>query len=265
MKKFLFAFLIIIVLAILALFAPFITHFNPDYVNLESARLAPNSTYIFGTDMLGRDILTRILYALRISLIVGFFSAFFSCFIGVIYAFLAAISPKIIDHIMMRIVDGFLAMPMMLFIMFFSAILDAGIINMIVVISLSLWMQTARVMRNEYEKISSQEFVKSAIVLGSSKINIIFKEILPNLFSILMVFFSINFAHAIATEAVLSFFGIGVPVGKASLGNMLNDSTNAMFVGAWWIIFYPGIVLFLLIICVLYIGNFIEQKDRIYA
>lgn len=265
MKKFIFAFLLIAVFVILAIFAPNIAHFNPDEVALDFAKLAPNSAHIFGTDILGRDLFTRILFALRISLIVGFFSAFFSCFIGLVYAFIAAISPKFIDHIMMRIVDGFLAMPMMLFIMFFSAILDAGVLNMIVIISLSLWMQIARVMRNEYEKISSCEFVKSAIVLGSSKLNIIFKEILPNLLSILMVFFSINFAHAIATEAVLSFFGIGVPVGKASLGNMLNDATNAMFVGAWWIIFYPGIVLFLLIICVLYIGNFIEQKDRVYA
>lgn len=260
MKKFLLilAILTLVLAFLFAIFAEFLANFDPNSVNLESANETPNSVYIFGSDLLGRDIYSRLIFAFRVSLFVGFCSAFLSLLFGILYAFLAKITP--LDTLLMGVIDMILALPLMLIVMFFSAVLNHSVFSMIFIISVSMFAGVARVLRSEFEKLFEADFVREAVVLGASKFSIVFREILPNTLNILVVLFATNFAHAIATEAVLSFFGIGISLSTPSLGNMLNEAKPAIFLEAWQMLFFPGISIFLISISLYFIANFLEQR-----
>ncbi|MCI6989694.1 MAG: ABC transporter permease [Campylobacter sp.] len=261
MKKALFAIslCILVVALIVAIWACF-SGINIEASDLRNMMKPPSNEHYFGTDMLGRDVFLRIIFGLRVSLIVGFFSAFFGCLIGVIYALFVLISPKFVAGVLAKINDFFLSLPTILFVMFFCAIFKASILSVIIIISLTSWMQTAKVMKDEFTKISKMSFIDTAIILGASKISLIFREILPNCINILLVLFSVSFAHAISTEAVLSFFGLGIPLTTPSLGNMLNNAVEASLLGLWWVVFFPGFTLFVVVMALLIISDYLGFK-----
>lgn len=244
----------------LAIFAPILSPYDPNLVNLSQAKIAPNLEHLFGTDMLGRDVLTRILYSLRISLWVGFCASFLS----VIFAFLYAFLTRLFAYVFFaRVLDMLLALPSLLIIMFFQSFLNGGILSMTLVIALGHFAYIARVLDIEIGKYQKLEFYENALILGSTRFKALFSEIAPACLNLLFVLFVFNIAHAIANEATLSFFGLGVNLGEASLGNMLNEASKGLFLGFWWMLLFPVGFILLLILPLLALGNDLQKRSKL--
>lgn len=252
--------ILIVFCIFLALFAPFLSPYDPNLIDLNKAKLSPNLEHFFGTDMLGRDIYTRILYSLRISLFVGFFSAMLSVFFAFCYAFFTRFFAY---TFFARMLDMLLAMPSLLVIMFFQSFLNGGIITMSFVIALGHFAFVARVLDIQISKFQKLEFYQNAIVLGSTKFRALFKEIFPACLNVLFVLFVLNIAHAISNEATLSFFGLGVDLAKPSLGNMLGEASKGLFLGIWWMLVFPVAFMLLLILPLFALGNLMQEESKI--
>lgn len=239
---------ITIILVILAVFSSFIAPFNPNLSDFSNTNLAPNSTHFFGSDFLGRDIFSRTLYGLKNSLIIGTIAGFIATIIAFLYASLSLIKP--LQNSLQSGIDAFLSIPNILFILTFASITGGGIISIILVIALFSWMSSAKVFIGRINLLYQSPFIIQSMSLGASKFKVLFYEVLPNLKGLFLSLFAINSAHAISHEATLSFFGMAGDLNMISLGLMINESTNALFMGAWWVAFFPGFMLFLLIFCI---------------
>ena len=232
---------------------------DSDLIALSSAKLAPSFEHWFGTDLLGRDLFLRILASFKISLWIGFAASSLSLmfaliFVGFFHFYFQSLGS--------RIIDMFLALPSLLFVMFIQSFLRGGEGLMIFVIALGHWAFVARVLESEIVKIQHQDFYQCALVLGASKFRAFLSEILPTCFHILFVLWILNFAHAIGSEATLSFFGLGLEPTQASLGNILSDSSKAIFIGAWWMVLFPILALMTLILPLLFFAHSLQKKER---
>lgn len=259
MKFFLFLSPFFIVL-FLAFFAPFLSPYAPNLSDLTKIYEAPNLKHFFGTDMLGRDLFSRILYALRNSAVIGILSSFLAVILALIYVFVARIC---FYGLFMRSLDMILALPSLLLMMFFQGLMNGGLKSMIFIIVLTHFAYIARVLESELKQLENADFYKAALVLGMSKNKAFFKELLPCLMPILAVFFILNIAHAIGIEATLSFFGLGLGFEIPSLGNILNEANKAVFMGAWWIISFPLLAILMLILPLFYLSNFLQKRNNI--
>lgn len=242
-----------LILLFLAIFCESLAPFDPNLSDFSNTNLPPNLTHFFGSDYLGRDIFSRTLFGLRNSLIIGVIAGLISTIIAFLYASLSLIKP--LKNSLESGIDAFLSIPNILFIMTFASISGGGIISIILVISLFSWMSSAKVFIGRINLIFQAPFIAQSISFGGGKFKILFYEILPNLKSLFLSLFAINSAHAISHEATLSFFGMAGDLNMISLGLMINESTNALFMGAWWVAFFPGFMLFLLIFCIISIGK----------
>lgn len=262
MNLYKFSIIFLILCVILAVLAPIISFYDPNMTDLSILRQAPNLYHIFGTDFLGRDEFSRLLYALRSSIIVGFFSGVFSLLFAFIFVCITWLMPLAFKNIMMRILEGFLSLPNLLLILLFGAMINDELnpFNISILIASFLWASVAKVIYDEFLSISKSEFITNAIGLGTTKLALIFREILPVAKNIIFVLFITSSAHAISTEATLSFFGVGLPLAEASLGNMLNEANRAIFVGAWWLVITPGLVIFLIIFSMMIIGEKLQEN-----
>ncbi|MCR6573952.1 ABC transporter permease [Campylobacter insulaenigrae] len=258
MRKF---YIFLIILSIfLALFAPFLSKYDPVLIELNVAKIAPNFTHIFGTDILGRDIFSRTLYALRISLFVGVSAAFLSVIFALAYVF---ISRFFAYAFFSRILDMLLALPSLLVIMFFQSFLSGSLWSMIFIIALGHFAFIAKVIDNQLNKFQKLEFYQNAIILGSTKTKALFSDLLPACLNLIFVLFVLHIAHSITAEATLSFFGLGVELSTPSLGNMLNDANKAVFLGFWWMIVFPVVFILLLILPLLALANDTQEDIKI--
>lgn len=242
------SFLILLILLILAVFCDVLAPFDPNLSDFSNTNLAPNKVHFFGSDFLGRDIFSRSLYGLKNSLIIGIIAGFISTVIAFLYASLCLIKP--LQNALQSGIDAFLSIPNVLFILTFASITGGGIISIILVISLFSWMSSAKVFIGRINLLFQSPFVFQSKSFGATKFKLVFYEILPNLKELFLSLFAINSAHAISHEATLSFFGMAGDLNMISLGLMINESTNALFMGAWWVAFFPGFMLFLLIFCI---------------
>ncbi|HIC9346853.1 TPA: ABC transporter permease [Campylobacter jejuni] len=239
-----------------ALFAPLLAPFDVLESHLNHLHQAPNLTYYLGTDFLGRDVFSRLLFALRISLFIGICSSFLSIFFALFYLFLARC---FFYTFWMRILDLFLALPAFLLMMFFQSFVGVNIFLMIFLIALVHWPFIARIVESELKRLENLDFYKASIVLGRTKFRAFFKDLLPALKSLIFVLFIFNIIHAIATEATLSFFGLGLGFEIPTLGTLLSESSKAVFIGAWWMILFPLLSLLLLFLPLLWLGNFLQK------
>lgn len=244
------------ILIFLALFCQILAPFDPNLSDFSATNLAPNLTHLFGSDFLGRDIFSRTIYGLKNSLIIGIAAGFITTIIAFLYASLSLIKP--LQNSVQSGIDAFLSIPNILFIMTFASISGGGIINIILVIALFSWMSSAKVFTGQINLLFQAPFIAQSMSFGASKFKLLFYEILPNLKNLFLSLFAINSAHAISHEAMLSFFGMAGDLNMISLGLMINESTNALFMGAWWVAFFPGMMLFLLIFCIVSI----TPKDK---
>ncbi len=246
---------------ICAIFAPWLAPQDPIKGNLSSILALPSlSGHLLGADHLGRDVLSRLIYGARISVTVGFLAVFVSGAVGTIIAVLSGFLKGRVDGILMQVTDGFLALPFLMVAVAVIAILGPSLLNVILVIGLSRWMNYARILRSEVLRISELEYVRLAIVAGVTRRNIIVRHIFPNLINSLLVIGTLEVGTAVIFESSLSFLGLGVPRPLPSWGTMLAESQPYLY-NAWWLPMYPGIAISLLVMSSNLVGDWL--RDRI--
>ena len=247
-------FVVLIVGACLA--APLLTSWAPEQVNFPDKTMAPCAEHILGTDKLGRDIFSRVLYGGRISILVGVCGAFFGSIIGVVLGGIAGYFGKTIDAVLVRISEVFQTFPQIILVMIMATILGQGVGNLLLIFSLAGWMTTFRMVRNEFIALRGETYVQVCQAFGMPKANIIFKQILPNVLSPVIVSATVNVAGFILQEAGLSFLGVGVPSSVATWGNILNAAKSIEVVtNYWWLWAVPGIVISVFVLAINFFGD----------
>ena len=217
----------IIIITILAIFGPFVSKYNYFTNDLVNQDMGPSAEHFFGTDQLGRDVLTRVLYGGRISLIIALVASLISFGIGIVYGGVSGYFGGTVDTIMMRIVEGVSSVPFMVVAILLSVVIGQGMKSIIIAIAFAYWVDMARIVRGEILQLKQQEFVLAARTLGASSRSIIFKHLLPNSMGPIIVTLTLNIPQAIFTEAFLSYLGLGIAAPEASWGVLCSDAMNA--------------------------------------
>ncbi|MCX7966473.1 MAG: ABC transporter permease [Syntrophorhabdaceae bacterium] len=236
--------IILIPMFICAIAAPVVSPHDPVEPDMKNILAPPTADHPFGTDTLGRDILARIIYGSRISLLVGFVSIGIAVLIGIVIGAVSGYYGGIVDEVIMRFVDLMMCFPTFFLILAVIALLEPSIWNIIIVIGLTNWMGIARLVRAEVLSIKNKEFVLAAKAQGFPERRIIFRHILPNALTPVYVVATLGIGGAILTESALSFLGIGVQPPTPSWGNILTQAKDNIEV-AWWLSLYPGLAIFL--------------------
>ena len=261
--------ILVMLFACLAIFAPWISPQNPAFIDLPARLQPPSAHHWFGTDELGRDILSRIIFGARISMLVGTSVVFFSLLLGVIVGSLAGYYRGRLDQFFNIVVlNAFLSFPGILLAIAFVAFLGPGIFNLILALALGGWVGYARLVRAQVLAAREKEFVEAARALGATDWRIITRHILPNIIQPVIVQAAIGMAGAILAEATLSFLGLGVPPPTASWGSMLNDARTHLFDSPHLVIF-PAVTVMLAVLSFNFIGDalrdFLDPRSRLAA
>ncbi len=232
---------------VLSVFAPWIAPFNPSRIDISSILVGPSISHPFGTDDLGRDVLSRMLWGGRISLEVGFVAVGIATIIGVILGSIAGYYGGWIDSMIMRAVDVMLSIPTIFLVLAVIAILEPSIINIMVVIGLTSWMEPARLSRAEFISLKEREFVLAARAIGAADGRIIMKHVLPNGLSPILVSATMGIGGAILIESALSFLGLGVQPPTPSWGSLLSSGKDNIEI-AWWLSAFPGLAILITVL-----------------
>lgn len=249
---------------LIAIFADVLAPHDPAENNLTDILKPPvwldggSATYLLGTDNLGRDILSRILYGTRVSLLVGVASVVLAGLIGISVGILAGYYGGFVDQLLMRIVDSFLAIPNILFILVVLAVFEPGISVLIIVIGFTNWVSYARVVRGEVLSIREREFVKAAKTIGTKDSVIMFRHIFPNILPSFIVISTLSVANTILLEASLSFLGLGIQPPTVSWGGMLADGRNYLATN-WWLATFPGIAITITVLGIIFLGDWVRD------
>jgi peptide/nickel transport system permease protein len=237
-----------------AVLAPVISPYDPGAINTQAILEAPSFAHPLGTDGIGRDVLSRMIYGARVSLMVGFVAVGIASLIGVLLGSTAGYFGGMIDAVIMRFVDVMLCFPSFFLILAVIAFLDASIWNIMVVIGLTSWMGVCRLVRAEFMALRSREFMLAAEGLGLPSLRIMLRHGLPNAMAPVFVAFILGVAGAILTESALSFLGIGVQPPDPSWGNILTEGKNTIEV-AWWLSVCPGVAILLTVLAYNLLGE----------
>jgi peptide/nickel transport system permease protein len=263
-KACLFAWVFLVLVIFCALSAPWIARYNPNQQSLVK-RLKPPAwhaqglkEHLLGTDQLGRDVFSRVIWGSRVSLAVALTSVIASGFLGAVFGLLSGYYGGIVDSIIMRLVDIQSAFPATLLAIALIAIMGPSLTNLIVVLGITGWVTYARVVRAETLSLRESDFVQAARALGSSDLRIIFRHILPNLMSSGVVVLTMQVARVIITEASLSFLGLGVPLTTPTWGGMLSDA-QVNLGRAPWLATVPGIAIVLTVLSINLIGDLLRD------
>jgi peptide/nickel transport system permease protein len=234
-------------LVITALLAPLIAPYDPSFIDSEHVLSPPSRAHLLGTDQLGRDVLSRIIWGGRISLLVGFVAVGITIAIGAILGALAGYYGKMLDSMIMRFVDIMLCFPTFFLILAVIALLEPSIWNIMVVIGLTSWMGVARLVRAEFLSLKERDFVLAARAQGAGDLRLIFRHILPNAMAPVFVAAILGIGAAILTESALSFLGIGVQPPTPSWGNILTAGKDNIEI-AYWLSLYPGLAILITVL-----------------
>ena len=247
---------VMILLYVITLLTPLIAPFDPaEQGNIVLTRyLAPSGEHLMGTDKFGRDIFSRVLYGARISLTIGFIAVAISITLGTLFGALAGYFGGIVDGILMRFTDMMLSFPRLVLLIVVIALFDTNIYLVVVVLGLTGWMGTARLVRGEVLSLREREFIQAARALGMGDGRIIFRHIIPNTMAPVIVSATLGIGQTILTEASLSFLGLGVQPPTPSWGNMVADGRDAL-ITAWWIATFPGIAIVLTVVAFNLLGD----------
>ncbi|MBN2283102.1 MAG: ABC transporter permease [Deltaproteobacteria bacterium] len=233
---------VVAVLFVVSIFAPMLSPYNPSEIDLRDVLSAPSAVHIFGTDQLGRDVLSRMIWGAGISLKVGFVATGIAIFIGTILGAVAGYYGRWVDAVIMRFVDIMLCFPSFFLILAVIAILEPSIWNIMIVIGMTSWMGITRLVRADFISLKERDFIQAARAIGASDLRIIFRHMLPNAMASILVAASLGVAGAILTESALSFLGIGVQPPTPSWGNILTAGKDNIDI-AWWLSLYPGLAI----------------------
>jgi peptide/nickel transport system permease protein len=254
------------IIAFVAVFADLLAPHNPQVGSLAMRFhppfwLAGGSTeYPLGTDQLGRDVLSRLIFGARVSMVVGFMAVIFAGVVGTTLGIIAGYLGGWVDQVIMRIVDAWLALPALSFAIFLAAIVGPSEMNIVIILALVYWTRYARIVRGEVLSLKEREFVRLAIVAGCSKWTIMRRHILPNVVNSAIVLASLMLGVVIIAEASLSFLGVGVPPPKPAWGVMLSDGKQGLMVGYWWLTVFPGCCIMLMVLSANLLGDWLRVK-----
>jgi peptide/nickel transport system permease protein len=234
---------IVALMILLAVLAPWLSPKDPYYSELADKLIPPLTRgHLLGTDQLGRDIFSRLIYGSRISLTIGLYAVVISGAVGVLAGLVAGYYGGWIDTILMRLVDVQLSFPFILLALFLSGVLGAGFRNLVITLVISTWVQYARLARGEVLAVREKEYITAARALGMRPWRIMLRHVLPNIMTPVIVVSSLNLAQLIVAEAAISFLGFGVQPPQISWGNMLSDGRDYLM-SAWWLATFPGVAL----------------------
>lgn len=240
-------FIIIVGITLAAVFAPLIAPYDPDAINVKAILLSPSVQHLMGTDGLGRDVFSRMLFGARISLMVGIVAVGIATVIGIVLGAISGYYRGWVDVVIMRIVDVMLSIPTFFLILAVIAFLTPSIWNIMIVIGLTSWMGVTRMVRAEFLSLRGREFVLASQTLGAKDGRLIFKHLLPNSLTPIIVSFVLGVASAVLVESGLSFLGLGVQAPQASWGNILTDGKEYIQF-AWWLSLFPGLSILLAVL-----------------
>ncbi|MBW1961574.1 MAG: ABC transporter permease [Deltaproteobacteria bacterium] len=259
-KMLLFSSAILLTIIFAGAFANLLSPFNPYDQNLENKlkpplwRDANYRIHLLGIDHLGRDVLSRVLYGVRVSLLIGILAVAISAVFGVVLGLVAGYYGGLLDDVIMRIADVQLAMPLVLLAISVIVVLGSNMKVLILVIGLTQWMAYARMVRGETLSLREKDFVTSAFSIGATDLRIVTRYIFPNTVSSVMVLITLNMATVIVLEAGLSFLGLGIQPPEPSLGTMLSESKNYLH-RAWWLSTFPGVTIMIIILAINLFGD----------
>ncbi|MBA4424170.1 MAG: peptide ABC transporter permease [Syntrophus sp. (in: bacteria)] len=238
---------VVLALFAVSLLAPWLAPYDPNAIDLKQVLIPPSGVHPFGTDPLGRDVFSRMIWGAGISLKVGFVATGIAILIGTILGALAGYYGRWMDTIIMRFVDIMLCFPTFFLILAVIAFLEPSIWNIMIVIGLTGWMGVTRLVRADFIALKERDFVQAARAIGAGDFRIIFLHILPNAMASVLVTATLGVAGAILTESALSFLGIGVQPPTPSWGNILTAGKDNIDI-AWWLSFYPGLAILITVL-----------------
>jgi len=258
--------LILVVIALVAIFANQLAPHNPEIGTL-TARFKPpfwqtggSVKYLLGTDQLGRDVLSRLIFGARVSMVVGIMAVLVAGVVGTFLGILSGFLGGWVDQVIMRVTDTWLALPALTFAIFLAAIVGPSMWNIVIILGITYWTRYARVIRGEVLSLKEREFVRLAIIAGCSKWTIMRRHILPNVINSAVVLGTLMLGVVIITEATLSFLGVGVPPPQPAWGLMLSDGKQGLMVGYWWLTVLPGCCIMLMVLSANLLGDWLRVK-----
>lgn len=247
---------LIVLFSVISILAPFISPYDRDEIDLFNIEGEPNEDHILGTDELGRDVLTRLLWGGRVSLSVGVLATVMQLVIGVLLGAVAGYYGGWIDTLIMRLVDIIMCFPYFVIAIAMAAILGPSLINLIIIIGILNWTKIARIVRAEILTLKEREFIEAAKALGLNSVEIITKHLLPNILAPITVYATLAVAQGILMEAALSFLGMGVKQPQPSWGNILASAQSLRILSyEWWMWVPAGLLVFLTVISINFLGD----------
>ena len=253
-------------IALLAIFADVLAPHNPEIGTL-TARFKPpfwmergSTEFLLGTDQLGRDVLSRLIYGARVSMVVGLTAVMVAGIIGTTLGILSGYLGRWVDQVVMRLTDTWLALPSLTFAIFLAAIVGPSMWNIVIILGGVYWTRYARIVRGEVLSLKEREFVRLAVVAGCSKFTIMRRHILPNVLNSAIVLATLMLGVVIVAEASLSFLGVGVPPPEPAWGLMLSDGKQGLMVGYWWLTVFPGACIVLMVLSANVLGDWLRVK-----
>lgn len=252
---------ILIGVVLFSFFGSYVYTVSPYDLHIDAILAHPSMHYPLGTDRLGRDVLARLIEGGKISLVIGVLSAFIATFIGLIIGATAGYFKGYVDKMFVIIVDIFLTFPTFFLLLTLVSYVNASVWVLIVIISVTGWMTTARLVRSESYSVTSQPFIKILRIANVSKIKILLKYYAPLLAPIFFVSFTFGVGGAILSESALSFLGLGIVAPQMSWGTIMSDGKEVIEI-AWWVTFFPGFLIFLITFSLMNISNYLQQRTN---
>ena len=258
--------IIICVIAFAAIFADVLAPYNPE-IGVLGDRFRPpawqaggSEAHLLGTDHVGRDVLSRLIFGARVSMVVGFTAVIVAGLIGTTLGILSGYLGGWVDQVIMRVTDTWLALPALTFAIFLAAVVGPSMWNIVIILAAVYWTRYARVIRGEVLSLRERDYVRLAIVAGCSKKTIMRRHILPNVLNSAIVLGTLMLGIVIVTEAALSFLGVGVPPPKPAWGLMLADGKKGLMAGYWWLTVLPGFCIMFMVLSANLLGDWLRVK-----
>ena len=249
-------FIVVLVMSLMSILAPVLTNIDPTVTDMANINKAPGGLHILGTDSIGRDLFSRLLYGGRISISIGIISALTTSFIGTVFGLIAGYFRGMVDSLLVRLSEVIQTVPMIILVMVLVTIIGPGVRNMVLVFSLTGWMTVFRIVRNEVLRLREETYVEVNRAFGISNSKIMFSQILPNTLSPIIVATTINVAFFILSETELSFLGLGVPTNISTWGTIINGAKSLSVIeNQWWLWIIPGAVISLFIMSINFFGD----------
>ena len=261
------ALLILVPFVLAALLADFIAPYDPTEPLPGAKMFVPpvwmdggSTSSLLGTDFQGRDILSRLIFGARVSLIVGLMGTVVAGSLGTAFGILSGYLGGWVDQLIMRLTDAWLALPALVFAIFLATVVGPSMWNIVVILGLVYWTRYARVIRGEVLSLREREFVQLAEIAGASSLRVILRHILPNVLNTTMVLASLTIGVVIIAEASLSFLGVGVPPPEPAWGLMLSEARSTLMAGKWWLTVFPGVCILLVVLATQLLGDWLRIR-----